>query len=127
MVATVQAIAVSAMTDECTVTRGGTRALDRTRMRYTTTGGAQQYTGVCRVQPDPGREQAVVEAGGELVTLRRYVVSLPIAEVDVAVDDRLTVTAADDAGLVGKVLRVINVAAGSYEGQRHLTCFDDLG
>jgi hypothetical protein len=126
MVRTVRAIAEDAMTDECTITRGGTRTFDRAAMKYTGEAGATQYDGPCRIQPDPGRDK-VVEAGGELVTLRRFTVSLPLSAIDVKVDDHVTFTASRDPGLIGRQMRVINVAAGSYEGQRHLTCFDDLG
>lgn len=126
MVGRVQAIAQDAMTDACQISRGGTRVFDAATMRYTAQNGAETYSGPCRIQPVPTRDH-VIDAGGDLVTLRRYSVSVPAAVTDVAVDDHITFTTTTDPLLTGRVLRVNDVTGGTHEGQRHLMCFDDLG
>lgn len=126
MTGQVQAIAQAAMTDHGTVTRGTTRTFDETTMTYTTGGGAVQFDGPCRIQPVPQRDH-VIDSVGDNVTLRRYSVSIPATATDLQVDDHFTATASTDPLLIGRPLRVVDVTGGTYEGQRHLMCFDDLG
>jgi hypothetical protein len=116
------------MNDRCSIGRGAlTQAFDETTMTYTAQAPAPVASDVpCRVQPAPQRDH-IVDAASEPVTLRRYQVSVPISITDVQVDDHVTITTSRDAGLLGRSLRVLEFGAGTYQGERLLTCFDDLG
>lgn len=126
MLPQVQAVAELAMTDACTISRGGTRTFNPATMTYSTGFGDPKYTGPCRIQPVAARDN-IVDAGGDLVTLRRYSILLPITTTGIQVDDHLSITACTDPQMVGRVLRVHDVTGGTFEGQRHLICLDDLG
>lgn len=123
-----RAAAAGLMQDTCTVARGGgTPVLDTSTGQYVTASGAVVYTGPCRVKPRDNADR-VVEAGGELVSLFPYVVSVPVSAVDFEVDDQVTVTAAAlDPGLPGLVLRVKQPAFGSQLTARRLGCEVDGG
>jgi len=116
------------MVDTCTITRGtSSQTFDPATGTYATTPGVSVYTGPCRVKP-AGTSDRVVEAGGQAVSLFPFVVSVPISAVQFAVDDRVTVTVSTlDPALVGTVLRVVQVAAGSHLTARRLGCEVDAG
>jgi hypothetical protein len=116
------------MVDTCTITRGtGEQVFDPATGQYVTTAGELLYTGPCRVKPQNNADR-VVEAGGQAVSLWPFVVSVPVSEVSFEVDDLVTVTASVlDPALVGKVLRVRQVALGSHLTARRLGCEVDAG
>lgn len=115
-----RAAAARLMVDTCTVTRPGAATLNETTgvvTRATTT----VYTGACRVKPDPAPSES--QAGEREVVTRRFVVSIPMSETDVAVDDVVTVTASElDPALVGATLTVAGVIVGSHVTARRLVC-----
>jgi hypothetical protein len=80
----------------------------------------------CRIQPRAAADR-IARVGDQLLTLRGYLVTLPHDAPDILVDDLGTVTAADDALLVGRVLKVLDVVYASEQWERDLTCEDDLG
>lgn len=82
------------------------------------------WTGPVRIQRG-GQGQATVDVGDRQVTLRGYQVSIPASVTGVRVNDQLTVATCDeDADLVGRVLRVVDVRYGSLRWQRDLICED---
>ncbi len=83
--------------------------------------GAQLYAGPCRVKPAP--TDRVVEAGAQTVSLFPFTVSVPVDATAYSIGDLVTVTACVlDPALVGKVLRVRQVLAGSHLTARRLGC-----
>jgi len=116
------------MVDACTITRGtSSQTFDPATGEYVTTPGETVYTGPCRVRP-AGTSDRVVDAGGQAVSLFPFVASVPITAVRFAVDDLVTVTAsALDPALVGTVLRVAQVAAGTHLTARRLGAEVDAG
>ncbi|MGP9490055.1 DUF6093 family protein [Glutamicibacter sp. AOP5-A2-7] len=71
------------------------------------------YTGKCKVQ---GRSAVAVEpsAGGHVFTVEQLQVHLPVSAQSM-LDDRVTVTVATvDEDLVGLVLRLTELARGTY-------------
>lgn len=82
------------------------------------------YTGPCRIQELP-REHVVTDPA-QRITIRRYMVSVPIAATNLRVDDVGTVDTANDASLPGRPLRVTDVLRGSLTFERNLTCIDNL-
>lgn len=82
-----------------------------------------------RIQARNASERVVL-VGENTVTLRTYLVAVPVDAGDIRVDDHGEVTsvAADaDPELLGLVLRVRDVIYGSEVWQRDLICEDDLG
>ncbi|MGZ4638674.1 MAG: DUF6093 family protein [Actinomycetes bacterium] len=115
------------MVDTCTVLRPGDRgAYDPTTLTYASN-PTPLYDGKCRVKPTNTADR-VVEFGGEPVSLFPYVVSLPIGDLVVHVDDVVTVTAsALDPALVGLKLRVRDIASGTHLTARRLGCERNAG
>lgn len=62
------------------------------------------------------------EVGEERINIRRYMVQIPWDWTDISVRDVITVTAAEDPALVGRVLQVMDVQAESLEWSRILRC-----
>lgn len=117
--------ALMLMRDTCTVERkDGVPVLDEN------TGLLVQpwitiYTGQCRVKP---RSSSETEWGEREVTLGQYVAVLPWdASGQVKREDRLTVSASDDAWLVGRHLEVIGISLAGTSTARRLLVEDKEG
>jgi hypothetical protein len=112
--------ATDAQTSECTISRssngGGTTDPDGTWHPPTAT---EVYTGPCRVVPNPERERLLV-VGDQQVTRRRYQVAIRYDTPEIEIDDLIAITAADDTGLIGRKLRVVDVTYSSNQWQRDL-------
>ena len=117
--------ALMLMRDTCTVERK-----DGAPVLNETTGQLEQawttiYTGVCRVKP---RSASETEWGEREVTLHSYVAALPWdAGPEIQREDRLTVTASDDAWLIGRHLEVIAVSLAGTATARRLLVEDKEG
>lgn len=122
-------VSTGSMKARCTITRAGTgpgtynESTGKTDPPAPTPVGTAQR---CRVQARAATDR-VAKVGDQLLTLRGYLVSLPHDAPDVHVDDLVTITAADDALLVGRVLKVLDVVYASEQWERDLTCEDNLG
>lgn len=122
-------VAEGTMTATATVTRAGTGdgsynpATGQTDPPAATTVGAGL---VCRVQARDASERVEL-VGDQPVTLRTYLVAFEATAPAIRIDDRVAFTAAKDAGLVGRSLRVRDVLFGSETWQRDTICEDDLG
>jgi hypothetical protein len=110
------------MVDACTITRvTGLGSINETTLAYTPT-TSTIYTGKCRVKPRDNADR-VVQYGQEAASFWPFLVSLPMSTTTVDLDDLVTITAsALDASLIGKVLRVREVLAGSHLTARRLSC-----
>lgn len=120
-----RAAALALMRDTCVVERKtGDPVLDEE------TGQLEQpwaavYAGVCRVKP---RSSSESEWGEREVTLHSYVAVLPWdATPEVQRGDRLTVTASDDAWLIGRNLDVIAISLAGTATARRLLVEDKEG
>lgn len=117
--------ALMLMRDTCTVDRK-----DGEPVLNETTGQLVQpyvdvYTGVCRIKP---RSSSEAEWGEREVTLGQYVAVLPWdASPEIQREDRLTVTASDDAWLIGRRLEVLAVALNGTSTARRLLVEDKEG
>lgn len=110
--------------DTCTVARKGAIVLDPDTGQNTQT-WTTVYTGACRVKPRAHRE---AEFGEHEVTLHQHVVVLPWdATPEIRREDRLTVTASDDAWLIGRPLEVIAVGHAGSATARRLVVEDTAG
>lgn len=123
-----RAAAEALMQDACTINRPDTTGvLDEDTLQYVTTAGAEVYEGPCRVKPRDN-EDRVVHAGEQPVSLWPYIVSVPMSVTAVALDDLVTITGSDlDPALVGLVLRVRQVLAGTHLTARRLGCEVNVG
>lgn len=117
----------SAMAGTCELQRpaGGEQVLDDTTGTYDAAAPSVLWTGPCRVQPRSRSVVSDVEAGGEMVTLADYQVTVPVSATAVGVDDLVHVLTSVDPQLAGKTLRITDVATGDYQLERQLTCEDD--
>lgn len=112
--------ATNAMTATCVITRrsgAGTTAADGT---FTPSPATTVHEGPCRVVPratDEGRHRTTGEGQ---VTPRRYEIGIEYDAPTVLLGDTVTITTAQDAGLVGMKVRVIDVSFSSEQWQRML-------
>lgn len=81
------------------------------------------WEGPCRYQPNATTDRRVV-AGENLNTTTRSQLTLPWAAAEARVDDLWVMTGSNDAAMVGKSFRVIEVAFGEFQAERHLTVED---
>lgn len=116
--------AESLMTTACVVERkSGTEFDPETNQDVTT--WESVYEGPCRLaQPTV---QSVIVAGGQEVTTQPYAGMLPWGTVGVLVGDRLSITAAEDPGQVGRVFMVTSVRAATQSVGRRFVAIEDLG
>lgn len=113
--------ATSAMTGECIITRRAGAGITAPDGTYTPAAAATIYIGPCRVQARSTDER--IELAGEAQeTHRRYLVAVRHDAPEILVDDLVGITAAVDARLVGKELRVVDITYGSEQWQRDLIC-----
>lgn len=112
------------MRDRCTIERKtGERVFDPAMGEYTQA-WSSVYTGVCRVKNTGGGSDSDL-AGAQSVTLHRYEVRLPVDDSpEVLREDRLTVTASDDAWLIGRPMEVVDVGYAGTNTARRLTVED---
>lgn len=109
------------MLDSCVVRRLTGKTLDQTTLQYVETFAAV-YEGRCRVRAPNVQDREAV-AGERTVTLRQYVVSVPVAAEGVEVNDVVEVTASVlDPELPGTRLRVLGPAKGSTITARRFRC-----
>jgi len=116
--------ATTAMTAECVITRrgaGGTTAADGT---FTPAAATTVYAGPARLVALWTNERLLAR-GETQETHRRYQVSIRHDAAEVKLGDIVAVTAAVDAGLVVRRLRVIDIRYGSEQWQRDFIC-DEL-
>lgn len=112
-------------TDEVTITRpSSSTTLDTTRGVEVPAAAAAVYTGVAMVSPINVAANTT-QFGERPVTARDYLLRLPSTVTDVRKDDRVEVTrCANDASLVGRVLRIVDVHRGTLLIDRVALCED---
>ncbi|MGW4663183.1 DUF6093 family protein [Streptosporangium sandarakinum] len=117
--------ALTLMRDTCTVERkSGEPVFNEDTGQYEQTWAAV-HTGPCRIKP---RGHAESEFGEREVTLHQYVAVLPWdAAPEIRREDRLVITASDDAWLVGRPLEVIDVGYAGTATARRLVVEDREG
>lgn len=120
--------AESVLTDTAMITRASTGPATVDRTTFVGTNPLTVVVGStpCRVEIVHFHPSALL-VGEQRVTVRQYDVQVPHGVDTVLVDDLVTVTASQDAALVGRVLRVLSVTAVSYEWTRVLRCQSDEG
>lgn len=116
----------TALPDHGTVTRPGVGQVvfDPVTGTNTRPPATTVYTGACRVR-SPGAVEQDVQVGEMHETLGRYVGTFPWDSGDVRVDDMLILDIASDPQLIGRPLRVVNVAVGSWEIDRRVMLEDE--
>jgi hypothetical protein len=122
-----QAKAAEGMADACTITRVTGRSTNTTTGAVTPT-TSTLYTGKCRIQQAQAQAQRE-DIGEDHLLLLRLEVQLPVVGTEaLAVGDLITITAAvNDADLVGRVLRVHDLAHKSEATARRPQCLEVTG
>lgn len=113
--------ATASMDAACIITRPtgtGTTDDDGT---YTPSQGTTIYTGVCRVVTMV-RTDAVQVAGEAQETHRRLQVGIRYDAPEIRIGDLVDITMTADPQLLGRKLRVLEIAYGSEQWQRNLIC-----
>lgn len=72
------------------------------------------------------REEVVAMAGGQEITVHRYLIALPRDTSGVGVGCQVDVTASTDLDLTGQSLYVVDEMRGSLRFERHLLALDHL-
>jgi len=83
------------------------------------------FTGPCRAQQQ--KQPQVATTGEQRVSTHDYLVTIPASVTAVKLGHIVTVTAAEDASLIGRPLKVVDVIRGTEIWERDLICIDDLG
>ena len=109
------------MTAVCEITRKGAGGTTDASGTYTPASRTTIHTGPCRVQAVPTQRQVIV-VGEAQETRHRYLVTIRYDAATIHVGDLVLITGSVDAGLVGRRLRVVNVAYGSEQWERDLNC-----
>lgn len=105
--------------DTCTITRVTGRALNGSNVYVDTL--ATIYTGRCRLKKSTTQPTGAV-VGEQSVTVRLYDLDLPWdAPTAVHVNDVATVTASDDAWVIGVPLTVLDAGLSGSTTKRRLT------
>lgn len=115
-----QTAAEALMVDTGTLTRYGPQTWVESTGTQTRPVLSTPYSGKCRVKA-AGFDQSA-EAGEEQISRWPFTVSLPVAVVDVQLNDVFTLSAAVDASLIGVPLRVREVLRGTNITARRLGC-----
>ena len=117
--------ALALMRDTCTVERENGDPVLNEETGQLEQGRTVIYDGRCRIKPRSGSETEFAERE---VTLHQYVAVLPFDATPVfRREDRLTVTASDDAWLIGRPLEVIDIGLGGTATARRLLVEDKEG
>lgn len=113
--------AESLMVDEATITRnGGEAVFDPVTGTYTDPADSTIYTGPCRVQVG-APSVTTPEAGGDVLSVLRLTVQVPVSATGIQVNDVVTITAAThDPDLEGKTYRVTGTHAKTHATARRL-------
>ncbi len=116
------------MLDQCTITRpAGPGVWDNTLGRTVYPPAVTVYTGPCRAQQTPRdrRHEEELTVSPSQTPLHRYYIAIPAEQTGVRINDELVLTVcAADPSLTTRVLRVVDVLAGTLIWQRDLVCKD---
>ena len=122
-------VATGTHTATCTITRDtgiATGTLDGDNVYHPPAGATTVYTGGCRVivHSVTGAHHLVV--GEQQVATTDYEIAIDWDAPEVLEHDIVTITDAEDPGLVGKQLQVNDIRYASETFERVLICTDDL-
>lgn len=103
-----QAEAEGRMIDACTITRGGgEETMDPETGEYTTPAGSTIYVGKCEVQVSDSLSARDADAGGEVATILRLTLKVPVSVTGIRKNDVAVITGSMlDPDLVGRKFRV---------------------
>lgn len=123
-----QPVAEGTMTGACTIRDPRatvTGAFDEDTGIYETTPAAPYYANKCRAQQQ--KQPQVATTGDQRVSTHDYLVTIPASETRVKTGHIVTVTAAEDASLIGRPLQVTDIQRGTEIWERDLICIDHIG
>lgn len=112
------------MRDQCVINRStGEPVWDPTTGTYTPAAETEIYSGKCRIKPTfSPAEREGGGAGDREVVLQVYDIELPWgASAEVDTGDTVTVTASDDAWVIGKPMPVGSIGYAGNQTVRHVT------
>lgn len=112
--------ATSTLDATCVITRPSGTGTTQTDGTWTPDAAATVYTGPCRVVAQNTTEGLLIVAGDAQQTRSRYQVSVRHDHAYPKIDDLIEITDSADVGLIGKVLRVVDVRYGSEQWQRDM-------
>ncbi|MFC4006638.1 DUF6093 family protein [Nonomuraea purpurea] len=120
-----RAVALQLMRDTCTVERKDGEPVLNEETGMLDQPWTTVYNGRCRIKP---RSSSETEWGEREVTLAQCVAVLPWDATDqIQREDRLRVTASDDAWLIGRNLEVIGISLAGTSTARRLLVEDKEG
>lgn len=108
------------MIDACSISRsGGEETYDDTTGEYTTPASVLIYAGPCEIQVTDSLNAQDADAGGEIATVLRLTLKVPVSVTGVRIDDVATVTdSVLDPDLVDRSFRIVAPHAKSFSTAR---------
>jgi len=121
--AELRATSVTAMPDTVTVTRLAwpSAVLDEDTGLYEPDEGDEIYSGAARIRPAGAVADTPVH-GDALVTVTRWVATLPHDAGAFAIGDVLVVTDSADPHIATRSFRIVDIPGGSWSIDQRLTC-----
>lgn len=113
------------LVDSCVISEKPSETFDPNTGAYTTTPGAQVYSGACRFGSVDSQDR-VVEVGGNAVSLRTYKLHLPWDATGIEVS-QVVVGTSGDPHLDGSEFRVVDVKGTSDVVGRSVMIEEFLG
>lgn len=112
-------VAETGMIDACVIRRKTGETTNPNTGAVVPVYGLEVYSGKCRVQTRNIATQSST-VGQQRVDLFTSELQIPIAVVDVEVNDVVEITESFDPDLVGRTMRVTNLAYGTHKTARRL-------
>lgn len=108
--------------DRCTIERHGEPVFNPATGTYQPKTKTVATNLPCYITPFTGARTLDEAFGGEIVVTRNYNLKLPWDAPEIRREDYVTITSSQDPGLVGRVFRVDQVDAETYQMSRRAIC-----
>lgn len=123
-----QPVAEGTMTGACEITDPDATVqgeFDNDTGTFPSTPAPPYYADRCRAQQQ--KQPQVATTGAQQVSTHDYLVTVPASLTAVKLGHLVKITAAEDASLTGRVLKVTDIQRGTEIWERDLICIDYLG
>jgi hypothetical protein len=121
--AALRSVVARFLTDSCTIATPGADPVFNPSTGYSDADGDEVYDGPCRLRPSSG---STVDAGGAVLTLHRYDLTVPWDTTGLTVGQVVTITDSNDPSLVGRTYRIVDVQGGTDTPHRRAVVEDTL-
>ncbi len=126
MLDAIRPVAEAAMRGTCRLLRpsGPPLVMDEETLRLRPRPTELLWEGPCRYQPRSDTTNRTLQAGERPVTTTQNQLTIPWSAPEAHVDDEIEMCTSADPTVIWKRFRVVNVAFGEYQAERHLSVQD---